>query len=138
MALVTVVTLVVTRAWKNVNFLGSLSRFPVSCKCKTIISLWCYKRISFLENLHLRANQLTLINLDSHWVCKQLHRWSVLCYHSYIKIRSWLSANTVEAANLCLEVANSHTKCLLVEIRKHLTSKLQILTGNTVCFVWTI
>jgi len=32
-----------SRAWKNVNFLGSLSKFPVGHKLETIAPLWRHK-----------------------------------------------------------------------------------------------
>jgi len=37
----------ITRAWKNVNFPGSSSQFPVGRKLKTIAPLWRRKRNLF-------------------------------------------------------------------------------------------
>jgi len=82
------------RAWKNVNFAGSLSRFPVvRRKVKTIVPLWhhkpswfSWKRCNQESSNHwvhvdkLRSIQPT--SIDSHSRCKQLHRPSVPRYRS--------------------------------------------------------
>jgi len=38
---------IATTAWKNVNFLGSLLKFPMGCKLKMIALLLCGKRYFF-------------------------------------------------------------------------------------------
>jgi len=82
---------VMLRAWKNVNFPGSLSKFPVGHHLKTIGPLWRHKRNLFSwkrcsqeSNCHcIHIDQLGLIqptNISPHSTCKQLHRRSVPRY----------------------------------------------------------
>ena len=88
--------LTASRAWKNVNFSGSLSKFPVGRKLKTIALYGVAKGICFLENVALKSlnyhcvhiDQLGLIqptSIRSHSTCKQLHRRSVPRYRSLRK-----------------------------------------------------
>ena len=77
-----------TRTCKNVNFLGSLSRFPVGGKLKTIAFYDVTKRSYFLENIALQTLRLCSLWstwINSHSAYKQLHRHSVIRYCSVCK-----------------------------------------------------
>jgi len=60
--------LVGTRAWKNVNFPGSLSKFPMGRKLKTITPLWHRKRKLFSWKHCTQEPQLSLRSYRSTWI----------------------------------------------------------------------
>jgi len=85
-----------SRASKNVDFPGSLSKFPVVHKLKTIALYDVAKEICFLENVALKSlnyhcahiDQFGLIHptsIGSHSPCNQLHRHGVPRYRSVCK-----------------------------------------------------
>jgi len=87
---------VARRAWKNLNFSRSLSKFPVGPKLKTIAPLWRCKRNFFSWNVALKSlsyhcfyvDQLGLIQpagIGSHSTCEQLHHHSVPRYPAVYK-----------------------------------------------------
>ena len=68
----------VSRAWKNVNFPGSLPRFTIGCKLKTIVPWWHHKK-----NLFSWKRCTQSLPLRSHGSTWSIH---VQCVNSFIAV----------------------------------------------------